>query len=120
MRGRTILSVVLLLAIALAIGRVVTRQDVQRPYLQVDELTAHRDAWAGQQLAVHGVARSPRSNQDRWQFELSGAGSTIPVTYRGMAPSTLVDAADVVVIGRINRTSDVLVADSVLVKRARF
>jgi len=94
----------LVLIVAFSALLFTTLQDNLQYYKYVDEVAAAPQEWEGKTLQVHGyvVPGSVQGTADRlnWKFDLQRNGKVISAVYKGVAPDTFKDDAEVVLTGR--------------------
>lgn len=103
--GIKTLQLVALLAVLAAIVIGIARRPASAPtLLSVDQIVREPARWQGENVSVQGIVE-PASRQQgadgEWHFNVMSQGQTLRVRYTGAVPSTLVDAADVVVVGTL-------------------
>ena len=105
MRRRIVRLVVLfgiLAATVLGIGRLL-RDSEPRYHLSVGQIVANPTRWQGENVSVMGIVQP--GSQQRFgaerRFNIVSDGQTLSVRYTGLAPNTFVDAAEVLVKGKL-------------------
>jgi cytochrome c-type biogenesis protein CcmE len=104
MSVKTLQLVVLLAVFAVIVVGIVRRPASEPILLSVDQIVREQARWQGENVSVQGIVQ-PASRQQGadgdWRFNVVSAGQTLSVHYTGAVPSTLVDAAEVIVVGQL-------------------
>lgn len=89
-------------------------------YLTVDEYVSEQEKYEGLNLKIAGNVQAEslqQPEQNLYRFVVEYKGKSFPIEYRGFAPDTFKEGAEVVVEGVAN-SSDVFVAKNLMAKCA--
>jgi cytochrome c-type biogenesis protein CcmE len=108
----------LVLAVAFSGLLYQTMGEATEYYKHVDEVMADPEPWYGKKLQLHGfakeVTRKPSSLEYRFQVESNG--QVVTATYKGVAPDTFKDDAEVVLKGTLSPEGFVVAPNGVMAK----
>ena len=108
----------LVLAVAFSGLLYQTMGEATEYYKHVDEVMADPEPWYGKKLQLHGfakeVTRKPSSLE--YRFKVESNGQVVTATYKGVAPDTFKDDAEVVLKGTLSPEGFAVAPNGVMAK----
>jgi cytochrome c-type biogenesis protein CcmE len=108
------------LVLAVAFGGLLftTLGEATEYYKHVDEVMAQPEAWYGKKLQLHGFAKdvTRTRNSFDWRFQVESNGHIVHATYKGVAPDTFKNDAEVVLKGVLTPEGFAVASNGIMAK----